>query len=57
MSNDRDHEPGDDTAEEQGVILRAELAARGWDASVPQPTPEGVKRDAIRHDETGDEDG
>ncbi|MFF9084390.1 hypothetical protein ACF1BR_32360 [Streptomyces rubiginosohelvolus] len=62
MSNDRDHEhdpqPDDATAEEQSVVLRAELAARGWDTDVPKPTPEDVKRDAVQHeDETDPEEG
>ncbi|NUS76661.1 MAG: hypothetical protein HOV70_10740 [Streptomyces sp.] len=58
MSNDRDHEPQPDdaTAEEQSVILRAEIAARGWDVDVPQPTPEDVKRDAVQREEADDED-
>ncbi len=58
MSNDREHEPQPDdaTAEEQSVILRAELAAEGWGADVPQPTPENVKRDAVQYTEADDED-
>ncbi|MFJ6143139.1 hypothetical protein ACIQH7_06040 [Streptomyces anulatus] len=57
MSSTSDHEPQPDaTAEEQGVILRAEFAASGWNADVPQPTPEDVKRDAIQHNGSGDED-
>jgi hypothetical protein len=57
MSRDSGPKPDEShSAEDQGVILRAELAAQGWDVDVPQPTPEDTKRAAVQHDEAGGED-
>lgn len=51
----RHQEPGA-SDEEAGVIIRAELAASGWEVDVPQPVPEDVKETAVKHDEADDEE-
>ncbi|MFF4847960.1 hypothetical protein [Streptomyces sp. NPDC001194] len=39
------------SAEAQGVIMRAELAAQGHEAAPPQPIPDDVKKTALKHDD------
>ncbi|MEE1763668.1 hypothetical protein [Streptomyces sp. SP18BB07] len=57
LSYQREPETDDEaTAEEQSVVIRAELAASGWTVDVPQPTPDDIKDHALKADEAEDEE-